>query len=194
VTTARFPSDHGTVDRHGREPAAFGERECVMRLVVSGRFVLDEAAIPPPLKAIVLDQDGSPCIPVGRGVTLRLDPDLAIAPAVLNAKVIIDPKRYEGLGSVVDGCAVLCTSNYCGDWARRNGRPRIVAKIVGVMADEPTYVLLSQPKLKAASRSSHVSKANRIEAGLMPFILIQPGTVECPYCPGPNIGKVIVEP
>jgi hypothetical protein len=162
-------------------------------LLVSGGFLLDEAANPPPLKAITLDRDDSRSVTVGRGVTLRMDPNLTLADALLNARVVVNARRYRGLGSVVGGCAVLCASNYCRDWALRNRRPRMVAKVIGVLADEPTYVLLTQPKLKGASRSRRESTANRIEAGLVSFILIEPITVECPHCPGPNLGEVTLD-
>ncbi len=161
-----------------------------MLLQISGRFRLDEAANPPPLKTITLDRDGSRSVTVGRGVALRLDPNLTVADALLNARIVVDAERYGGLGSVVDGCAVLCASNYCLDWARRNRRPRMVAKVIGIEADEPTYVLLAQPKLKGASRSRRESKANRIEAGLVSYVLIEPITVECPNCPSSNRGEV----
>jgi hypothetical protein len=68
----------------------------------------------------------------------------------------------------------------------------MTAKIIGVMADEPTYVLLSQPKLKGLPRPRRETTANRREAGLVPFVLIEPGTVECGYCPGLNVGEVVV--
>lgn len=94
------------------------------------------------------------------------------------------------MGDVEGACAVICTSNWCRQWALRARRPRVVAKIVGVMADEPRFVLLSQPRLKNAPRGRHESSANRLEAGLFSFVLDEPGAVECPICPGPNVGEV----
>jgi hypothetical protein len=161
-------------------------------LLVSGRFVLDEKANPPPLKTIRLDPNGSASVSIGRGVAFRPDSGLSMPNAMYNARVVVDAAQYRGLGSVIDGCAVLCVSNHCRDWAFRNGRPRIVAKIVGVMADVPTYVLLRQPKLKGATWSRRESAANRLEAGLVPFVLIEPCAVECAYCPGGNVGEVSV--
>jgi hypothetical protein len=159
-------------------------------LQVRGRFRLDEDANPPALKTVTPHPDGSRSVTVGRGVALRLDPNLTVADALLNARIVVEAERYRGLGSVVDGCAVLCASNYCREWALRNGRPRTVAKVIGILANEPTYMLLAQPKLKGASRARRESKANRIEAGLVPFVLIEPVEVECPHCPGRNLGEV----
>ena len=164
-----------------------------MGLIVRGRFALDPTTTPP-LKLVSVDPIGSRSVDVGRGVRLRLDGSLPKNEAMLNAKVEIDPRRFGGLGSVVDGTSILCASNYCSDWARRNRRPRVVGKVIGVMADEPMYILLTQPKLKAATRPNRESKRNRVEAGLVHFVLVQPGVVECPECPSRNVGKIVFEP
>jgi hypothetical protein len=166
-----------------------------MQLVISaGRFVLDPQANPPRLKPIEDGSDRGPFVTVGTHVRLRPDPRLPLFEAILNLRVEIDARQHHGLGGVVGGCSVFCTSNFCREWALRNGRPRMVGKVIGVMADEPMYILLTQPKLKAADRSRRESRANRAEAGLVHFVLIEPGRIECPECPGPNVGEIVVEP
>lgn len=89
---------------------------------------------------------------------------------------------------------MICTSNWCRERSRRARRPRVVAMIIGVMADEPRFVVLMQPKLHDAPRGRHESRANRIEAGLAPFVLIEPAAIECSSCPGPNVGEVDLQP
>jgi len=126
---------------------------------------------------------------LGRNVALRLDHHANLLDGLLDARVVTSP-GFTGLGNVEGGCAVICTSNWCLEWARRARRPRVVAKIIGVMADEPRFVLLMQPKLKDAPRGRHESIANRIEAGLVLFVLTEPSTVECAICPSPNIGEL----
>jgi len=153
---------------------------------------LDAVANPPPLKPIGLDPAGNRSVLVGRGITLRLGKQLTLQDSLLDARVVIDGDRFGGLGSVTDACSVLCASNFCRDWALRNGRPRVVAKVIGIMAVEPTYVLLTQPKLKGAMRPRRESTTNRREAGLAPFVLIEPGAIECGYCSGHNVGIVEV--
>jgi hypothetical protein len=104
-------------------PSRVRQLRLAVRLLVSGRFALDEASNPPPLKTIGLDPGGSRTISVGRGIALHADPKLTIRDAMLDARIVIDAGRINGLGSVIDGCSVLCTSNYCRDWALRNGAP-----------------------------------------------------------------------
>ena len=161
-----------------------------MNLSVSGKFALDNERNPPPLKPARQSDDGTVTVSVGRGVDLRLGRHPDALDSLLDSRIVVDPSAFTGLGSVTDACAVFCLSNYCSEWARRNGRPRTVAKIIGVMADEPRYVLLTQPKLQGAARSRRESTANRQEAGLLPVILIEPGMVECPHCPGHKVGEV----
>jgi len=128
-------------------------------------------------------------VALGRHVALRLDHHANLLDGLLDARIVTSP-RFTGLGNVQGGCAVICTSNGCREWALRARRPRVVAKIIGVVADEPRFVLLMQPKLNNAPRGRHESRANRIEAGLVPFVLVEPATIECAMCPGPNIGVV----
>ena len=161
-----------------------------MNLSVSGKFVLDSDRNPPPLKPVGQSHDGAGTVSVGRGVDLQLGRHPDALDSLLGSRIVVDSGAFTGLGSVTDACAVFCTSNHCREWARRNGRPRTVAKIIGVMADEPRYVLLTQPRLQGAARLRRESTANRQEAGLLSFILIEPGTVECPYCPGHGRGEV----
>jgi hypothetical protein len=161
-----------------------------MNLSVSGKFALDNDRNPPPLKAARQSDDGTVTVSVGRGVDLRLGRHPDTLDSLLDSRIVVDPDAFTGLGSVTDACAVFCTSNHCREWARKNGRPRTVAKIIGVMADEPRYVLLTQPRLQGAARLRRESTANRQEAGLLSFILIEPGAVECPQCPGRNRGEV----
>jgi hypothetical protein len=161
-----------------------------MNLSVNGKFALDNERNPPPLKPARQSDDGTVTVSVGRGVDLRLGRHPDALDSLLDSRIVVDPDVFTGLGSVTDSCAVFCTSNHCREWARKNGRPRTVAKIIGVMVGEPRYVLLTQPRLQGAARSRRESPANRIEAGLLSFILIEPGTVECPNCPGHNRGEV----
>jgi len=161
-----------------------------MNLSVNGKFALDNERNPPPLKPARQSDDGTVTVSIGRGVDLRLGRHPDALDSLLDSRIVVDPGAFTGLGSVSDACAVFCLSNHCREWARKNGRPRMVAKIIGVMADEPRYVLLTQPRLHGAARSRRESPANRIEAGLLSFILIEPGTVECPNCPGHNRGEV----
>ena len=161
-----------------------------MNLSVSGKFALDHDRNPPPLKPTRQSQVGTVTVPVGRGVDLRLGRHPDALDSLMDSRIVVDPDAFTGLGSVTDACAVFCVSNHCREWARKNGRPRTVAKIIGVMVDEPRYVLLTQPRLQGAARSRRESPANRIEAGLVAFTLAEPGAVECPHCPGRNRGEV----
>jgi hypothetical protein len=161
-----------------------------MNLSVSGKFALDEDRNPPPPKRTRQSDDGTVTVSVGRGVDLRLGRHPDALDSLLGSRIVVDPGAFTGLGSVTDACAVFCTSNHCREWARKNGRPRAVAKIIAVMADEPRYVLLTQPRLQGTARTRRESIANRQEAGLVSFILIEPGTVECSQCPGRNRGEV----
>lgn len=169
-------------------------RRYPLQLAVVGRFALDPKANPPSLKPIELDQAQQPFVRLGEHVRLRPDPRLPTFEALLNLRVEIDPHQHHGLGGVVGGCPVFCASNYCREWAIRNRRPRMVGKVVGVMADVPTYILLTQPKLKSSDRSRRESRANRTEAGFVHFVLFEAARIECPECPGPNVGEVVVEP
>jgi hypothetical protein len=110
--------------------------------------------------------------------------------SLLDSRVEVDSAAFKGLGSVTDACAVFCLSNSCRQWALLNKRPRIVAKIVGILADGPRYVLLTQPRLKGAPHSRRESTSNRTESGLVPFVLNEPGAVECSYCPKVSGGRV----
>jgi hypothetical protein len=166
-----------------------------MRLLISaGRFALDPKANPPRLKPIELGPNSRPLVSLGPHVRLRPDPRLPPFEAMLNMRVEIDTDQYHGLGGVIGGCSVFCTSNFCTSRALRRREPAIVAKVVGVMSDVPYFVLLSQPRLKGATRSRHESLANRSESGLMPHLLTEPGEIECPHCPGPNLGEIVLEP
>jgi len=160
-----------------------------MELAVSGKFVLDSKWNPPPLKPFRRVLEGAPSVALGRSVELRLGHHADPLDGLLDARIVVS-SSFTGLGDIEGGCVVLCASNWCREWARRAGRPRIVAKIIGVMADEARFVLLTQPKLRNAPRGRHESSANRIEAGLVPFVLVEPAAVECAMCPGPNIGEV----
>ncbi len=122
-------------------------------------------------------------------MALRLGHHASVLDGLLDARIVTSP-GFTGLGNVEHGCAVICTSNWCLEWARRARRPRVVAKVIGVMADEPRFVLLMQPKLRNTPRGRHESSPNRIEAGLVPIVLVTPATVECPICPGPNFGEL----
>lgn len=160
-----------------------------MELTVSGRFVLDGELNPPPLKSMRGEPDGTTSVSLGRNIALRLGHTTNLLDGLLDARVVTSP-GFRGMGNVEGACAVICASNWCQDWAWRARRPRVVAKIIGVLADEPRFVLLRQPRLMNAPRGRHESTANRREAGLVPFILIEPGAVECAICPGPNVGEV----
>jgi hypothetical protein len=166
--------------------------EIGLKLIVSGKFVLDSESNPPPLKAIRDVLEGTPSVALGRNVELRLGRHASLLDGLLDARVVVS-RGFAGLGDVEAGCAVLCVSNSCREWARRAGRPRTVAKIIGVMADEARFVLLTPPKLKNAPRGRHESSANRIEAGLVPFVILEPGTVQCAWCLSPNTGEVSLE-
>jgi hypothetical protein len=158
---------------------------------VTGKFALDSEWNPPPLEPLRLVADAAPSVKLGRHAELRLGRHANLLYGLLDARIVVS-NGFTGLGDVEGGCAVLCTSNRCREWARRSGRPRVVAKIVGVMADEARFVLLMQPRLKNTPRVRHESGAHRIEAGLVPFVLVEPGAVECAICPGPNVGEVRV--
>lgn len=163
-----------------------------MKLGVDGKFVLDPRHNPPRIRSIEVAADAAQRVSVGLGVWLELRPDLDPLDRLLDARPRVD-STYTGLASIRDACAVICASNHCADWARRSGgRPRIVAKIVGVMADEPRFVLLSLPRLKGAERLRRESRANRVEAGLVHAVLNEPARVECPHCPVGNSGEVSV--
>ena len=160
-----------------------------VELVVSGRFVLDTSWNPPPPKSIRQSADGLRFVAVGRGIELRLGRHANPLDDLLDARIVTS-RGFAGLGSVEGGCAVLCNSNTCREWARRAGRPRLVAKVISVMADETRFVLLTQPKLKHAPRQRHESRASRTDAGLAPLVLVEPGSVECAMCPSHNVGEV----
>ena len=162
-----------------------------MELAVTGKFALDSEWNPPPLKPLRRVADGAPSAILGRHVELRLARHANLRDGLLDARIVVS-RGYTGLGDVEGGCAVLCASNWCRDWARRSRRPRVVAKIVGVMADEARFVLLRQPRLRNTPRGRHESSAQRIEAGLVPLVLVESGAVECAMCPGPNVGEVSV--
>lgn len=163
-----------------------------MKLAVTGKFALDGEWNLPPLKPLRRVVGEAPSVALGRTVELRLAGHANLLDGLLDARIVVS-SGFAGLGGVEGGCAVLCASNWCREWARRAGRPRVVAKIVGVMADEARFVLLTQPQIKNAPRGRHESRANRIEAGLVAVVLVEPGTVECPMCPGPNVGEVTVQ-
>jgi len=162
-----------------------------MEIAVTGKFALDGDWNPPPLKPLRLRTDAARSVKLGRHVELRLGRHATLLDGLLDARIVVS-SGFTGLGDVEGGCAVLCASNWCREWARRAGRPRVVAKIIGVMADEARFVLLTQPKIRNAPRGRHESRARRVEAGLVPSVLIEAGAVECAVCPGPNIGQVIV--
>lgn len=164
-------------------------QEPFLELSVTGKFLLDDKSNPPELKSIRHASDGTWSVGLGRSVALRLGHHANLLDALLDGRIETS-SGFTGLGSVEGGCAVICTSNWCRDWALRARRPRVVAKVIGVMADEPRFVLLRQPKLRDAPRERHESSANRIEAGLVPHVLIEAAAVECSSCPGPNIGKL----
>lgn len=162
-----------------------------MKLGVYGKFVLDPAKNPPPIRHVELAADGSPRVSVGRGAWLEMRLDLNPLDRLLDARPRVEPDMFTGLASVTDACAVMCASNHCREWARKSGgRPRIVGKVVGVMADEPRYVLLTLPRLKGAERVRRESRVNRIDAGFVHSVLTEPATVECPHCPVGNAGEV----
>ena len=162
-----------------------------MDIAVNGKFVLDSEWNPPPPKAIERSADGAGFVPLGRGVKLRLGSHGNPLDDLLGSRIVTTP-RFGGLGSVEGGCAVLCTSNSCREWARRSGRPRVVAKVIGVTADETRFVLLRQPKLIGAPRERRESHSSRAEAGLVSYVLIDDEEVECAMCPGHNVGAVHV--
>lgn len=152
-------------------------------LTVTGKFALDPKFNPPPLKAIRRGGRGS-YVDVGRGIKLRLADHAAPLDELLDMRVEIDDQLFSGVGSLEGGCAVMCASNRCADWARKNGRPRIVAKVIGIDALLPVYVVLSQPRLRDAPVVRHETAARRREAGLVPYVLIEPIQLECPQCSG----------
>ena len=126
-------------------------------------------------------------------MALRLGHQSSLLEALLDARVVTS-RGFTGLGDVEGACAVFCTSNWCQQRSLRARQPRVVAKIIGVMADEPRFVVLMQPRLLRAPRGSHESRANRIEAGLAPFVLVEPAAIECSSCPGHNVGEVDLQP
>jgi hypothetical protein len=160
-----------------------------LELFTTGKFVLDGKSNPPPLKPLVVVDEGRRTVELGRNVALRLGHQSDLLEGLLDAR-IVPSLGFTGLGDVEGGCVVICASNSCSQWALRARRPRIVAKVIGVMADQPRFVLLAQPKLKSAPRARRESIANRREGGLVPFVLVEPGRVECAICPGPNVGEV----
>ena len=118
-----------------------------MNLSIFGKFALDEERNPPPFKPITTSPDGTGTVSLGRGIDLRLPRHPVMLQSLLDARVEVDSAAFTGLACVTDACAVLCLSNSCRQWALLNRRPRIVAKIVGILADGPRYVLLTQPRL-----------------------------------------------
>lgn len=162
-------------------------------LTVTGKFVLDGEWNPPPLKSLKHAPDGTRSFALGRNVDLRLGHQSSLFEGLLDARVVTS-RGFTGLGNVDGSCAVICASNWCRERSLRAGRPRVVAKIVGVMADEPRFVVLMQPKLQRAPRGRHESRANGIGAGLAPFVLVEPAAIECSSCPGPNVGEVDLQP
>ncbi len=168
-------------------------QELQLRLTVTGKFVLDGERNPPPLKVLKDAPDGTRSFALGRNVALRLGHQSSLLEALLDARVVTY-RGFTGLGDVEGGCAVICSSNWCRQRAVRARRPRVVAKVIGLMADEPRIIVLMQPKLQRAPRGRHESRANRIEAGLAPFVLVEPAAIECSSCPGPNVGEVDLQP
>lgn len=162
-----------------------------MELRVAGKFVLDDLSNPPALKSIRAIGNGRSIVEVGPNVALRLGHQSDVLDSLLDARIVTSA-GFSGLGDVEAGCAVLCVSNTCRQWALRARRPRIVAKVIAVMADQPRFILVAQPRLKAAPRARRESVANRREAGLVHYVLIEPAAVECAVCPGPNIGEVFL--
>ena len=166
-----------------------------MRLLISnGNFALDPDHNPPKLRPIEAGDNDRPFVALGRHVRLRPDPRLGTLEALLNLRVEVDPEHFEGLGDVNGGCGVFCTTNYCRDLAVRRRWPSPVAKVVGVLAGEPIFILLTQPRLTGVARPRHESKTNRKESGLAHHILIEAGELECPICPSRNVGEIVVEP
>lgn len=163
-------------------------------LIVDGKFGLDPRFNPPPLKPIMSGEGGLRIVRLGRGIELQLGHSPIILDSLLDTRVVVDPALFRGLGSVRGGCSVFCVSNACLNWAAMNGRPRMAAKVIGVDADQPRYVLLSTPRLRGARRAQKETVANRREARLVPHVLIEPGRVECSACGGSNTGDVILEP
>jgi hypothetical protein len=106
-----------------------------VELTVSGKLVLDSEWNPPPMKPLRHGLEGVPSVKLGRGVELRLGHHASLLDGLLDARIVVS-RGFRGLGSIEGGCAVLCASNRCAEWARRAGRPRVVAKVIGVMADE----------------------------------------------------------
>lgn len=159
-----------------------------MELAVTGKFVLDNDRNPPPLKRL-RGETGARFVRLGRHVDLRLGDHPSLLDGLLDARVVTST-GFTGLGDVDRGCAVICASNSCRQWALRARRPRVVAKIVGVMAGEARYVLLAQPRLAGSTRGRRETTASRSEAGLVPFVLVEPRAVECAMCPGENRGEV----
>ena len=160
-----------------------------MKLVVTDNFLLDSEWNPPPLKALRQRPDGTSYASFGRTVTLQLGHHASLLDGLRDARIVTS-RGFKGLGDVNDGCSVVCNSNRCRGWALRAHRPRVVAKVIGVLADEPRFVLLLQPKLSNAPRGRHESRANRIEARLVPYVLFTPEALECAVCPGRNIGEL----
>jgi hypothetical protein len=152
-------------------------------LTVSGKFALDPKFNPPPLK-VIRRVDDEAYVDVGPGIKLRLGHHAVPLDQLLDMRVEVDATLFTGLASVEGGCAIFCASNHCRDWARRNGRPRFVAKVIGVASELPVYVVLSQPRLRDAPRVRHESGAQRREAGLVQFVLVEPVQLECPQCAG----------
>jgi len=159
-----------------------------MKLTVTGHFLLDPEWNPPPMKALRVTRGRISAV-LGPNVALRFGHHERLLDGLLDGRVVTSP-GFTGLGDIEDGCAVMCTSNSCRQWALRARRPRVVAKVIGVMADEPRFVLLTQPRLRNAPRGRRESGANRIEAGLLSLVLVEPAPVECAICPGPNTGEV----
>lgn len=153
----------------------------MFELTVEGKFVFDPAFNPPPLKSI-RRVAGVGYVDVGEGVTFRLGQHPAALDQLLDLRVEVDPGLFTGLGSIEGGCAIICASNRCAEWARRNGRPRAVAKVIGVASQLPVYVLVSQPRLREAPRARHETATNRRAAGLVPYALVEPIAIQCPQC------------
>jgi hypothetical protein len=157
-------------------------------LSVTGTFALDPKHNPPRLRSIGQTDDGSKTVEIGTGISLRLGDGGTLLESLLDLRVHVDVDVFEGLGNVTDACTIFCTSNTCRQAALRSGRPRMVAKVVGIDADQPRYVLLNPPPLLGTGRQRRETPANRKEAGLAPWVLIEPGKIACHRCP--NVGQV----
>jgi hypothetical protein len=160
-------------------------------LTVRGKFSLASGPNPPAVKTIEARADGRQVVQLGRGVSLVLGSLDDALDRLMDARVVVDGE-FRGLGSIEKGLAVICMSNVCTTWALRMRRPRFVAKVVGIESDLPRYVLLSVPRLVGAPRARPESARNRGEAGLVAFVLIEAGQIQCAFCG--TEGQVVPEP